>query len=99
MPEATPAPPTITSITFDQTEYFPGEAINATVTYVPGTSPLTQTITGNAVDGASGLTGELVVNFITVINDSTVVSVADSGNRTWNKISDTGTVAVFQSIA
>lgn len=97
----TPAPtaPVISTITFDQVSYTPGQTMHATVDYSPGTSPVTHSFTGNAVDGATGLTGDLVVNFITVINDSTVVSAADSGSRTWTKVSDSGTVAVFSATA
>lgn len=94
-----PTPPSITSITFDKAQYLPGTAINATVTYVPGTSGETQTFNGVAMDSATGESGNLSVQFTLVVNDTTTITATDSGGRAWNKISDTGTVAVFQAIA
>lgn len=91
--------PSITSITFDKAQYLPGQPVNATVTYVPGTSGQEQTFNGTATDSATGQTGSLSVQFTLVVNDTTTVTVSDSGNRAWTKISDTGTVAVFQAIA
>lgn len=91
--------PVITSITFDQSSYLPGQTITATVNYTPGTEPVTQTFTGTATDSATGQTGTLSVSFQVVKNDATAVTVADSGNRTWTKASDTGTVAKFTAVA
>ena len=96
---ASPSAPSITSIVFDQTGYNLGQLITVTVTYVPGTSNSVQTFTGTAKDSTTGKTGTLSVNFTVIINDSTIVSVSDSGNRTWTKVSDTGTVAIFTATA
>jgi hypothetical protein len=93
------SPPVISGITFDQASYAPGETIHATVTYAPGSSPLVQSFTGSALDSTTELTGTLTVSFTTVISDSTVVKASDTGNRTWTKVSDTGTVAVFAATA
>ena len=98
-PAPAPSAPVITSAVFDQPDYVTGETINVTLTYVPGTTPVTQTWTGNVTDETNGLTGELVANFIVIKANPTTASGTDNGNRTWNKISDTGTVAIFQSIA
>lgn len=94
-----PAAPSVTSITFDQTSYAPGAKITATVVYVPGTSATTQNFTGTAVDSATGLSGNLVVNFSVVSPDPTVASAADSGNRVWTKVSDANGTAVFTATA
>jgi len=90
--------PSITSVTFDKASYVPGQLINATVTYVPGTADTTLTFTGTVTDSA-GQTGELTAQFVTTANSPSTVTAADSGNRTWTKISDSGTVAVFQATA
>lgn len=91
--------PVVSSINFDQPSYLAGQKITVTVDYEPGMSDQTQTFTGVADDSATGLSGELVVNFIVTNNDTTNLTVSDSGNRTWSKVSDSGTVAVFTGIA
>lgn len=93
-----PAAPVVNSVTFDQTAYSPGETITATVAYSPGTQDSTQTFTGVATD-SGGLTGQLVVNFVTVIASATTASASDSGGRTWTKVSDSTGVAVFTATA
>lgn len=94
-----PAPPSVTSITFDQPAYSPGQVITATVTYVPGTSAQTTSLTGTATDKNTSQTGKLTVTFTTVAPDPTTVSVSDTGNRTWTAVSDSGTVATFTAVA
>lgn len=91
--------PSISSITFDKASYAPGDIITAIVDYVAGTSDVTQTFTGTATDSVDGKTGTLEVNFVVTENDTTTVTVSDSGNRTWTKISDTGAVAKFTATA
>lgn len=94
------AAPSVTSITFDQTSYNPGQTITATVTYVDGTSDNVQSFTGVAVDSVTHLSGSLVVSFTTELTDTgTTVAVSDTGNRTWTKVSDTGSVAKFTATA
>lgn len=91
--------PSITSITFDKASYLPGNVITATVNYTVGTSDATQTLTGTATDSTTGKTGSLQVNFTVQKNDTTTISVSDSGNRTWTKVSDNGSVAQFTATA
>lgn len=92
-------PPVIKTITFDQNSYTPGETITATVAYTPGVSTQTQNFTGTAVDSTTGQEGQLSVTFTADVNDTTTVSVSDTGNRTWTKASDNGSSAVFTAIA
>lgn len=91
--------PTITSITFDKATYNPGDTITATVDYSAGKSDVTQTFTGTATDNTTKETGSLQVTFTVTENDTTVISVSDSGNRVWTQISDTGSIAKFTATA
>jgi ribosomal protein L19 len=91
--------PTITSISFDKTTYLPGDTITATVNYTQGTSDSIQTLTGTVTDSTTGRTGTLQQTFTVQVKDTTTVSVTDSGNRTWTKASDTGSVAKFTATA
>lgn len=91
--------PTISSITFDKSSYSPGSVITATVSYSAGTSDVPQTFTGVATDSATGETGTLQVTFVVTENDTTSVTVSDSGSRNWTKISDNGAVAQFTATA
>lgn len=93
------AAPSITSITFNKPSYVPGDLISATITYVNGTSPSVQSFTGTALDNTTGLEGILSVSFTVSISDYSMVLAADSGNRVWTKVSDTGSVAVFTATA
>lgn len=93
------AAPTISSITFDKTSYSPGDVITATVSYSAGTSDVTQTFTGTAVDSVSGEEGTLQVNFVVTEPDQTNITVTDSGGRAWTQISDTGSIAKFTATA
>jgi hypothetical protein len=97
--------PSITSIVITPAGTIPpGTLITATVTYVPGTSTMAviQTLTGTVTDSATGQTGQLTQTFTVqgaVVQDPAMLSVADTGNRTWTKTSDNGTVAVFTATA
>ena len=91
--------PSITSITFDKTSYAPGDVITATVDYSAGTSDVTQTFKGTATDSVTNETGTLTVNFTVTENDTTTVTVSDSGSRVWTKISDSGSIAKFTATA
>lgn len=91
--------PSITSITFDKASYLPGDIITATVSYVAGSSDVSQTFTGTAVDSVSGEEGTLQVSFVVTEPDQTNITVTDSGGRAWAEISDTGSVAKFTATA
>lgn len=93
-------PPQVTSISFDQARYEPGDVVTATVTYVPGypQAPAAQ-VTASALDEVTGLAGQAGSGFTVAAPDVTTVTLADTGGRTWVKVSDTGTVAVFTSTA
>jgi hypothetical protein len=102
------AAPSVTSISFNQTSYTPGQTITATVTYVKGTSQTpttaTQTLTGTVTDSVTGQTGTLNQTFTVAVagptvSDATAPTVTDTGNHTWVKTSDSGTVAVFTTTA
>jgi hypothetical protein len=93
------ANPVVTSISFDKTTYSAGQVITATVDYTQGTGSASQNFTATATDSVSGLTGALSSSFSVVSNDSTTVTVSDSGSRTWTKVSDSGSVAVFTATA
>lgn len=93
--------PVVSSVTFDKSAYNRGDTITATVNYVPGKSDANQTFTGVGTDSVTGLTGMLAVSF-TIANgltDATSVAVFDGAGRTWVKTSDSGTVAVYTSVA
>lgn len=92
-----PVPPAITSISFDQPSYTPGQTITATVTYTSGMAPAVQEFTGTATAGAQE--GTLTVAFEVMAPQPTTVTAADTGNRTWTQKSDTGTVAVLTATA
>lgn len=96
-----PTAPVVSSITFDKTSYVKGTLITATVTYAHGDSDTSQAFTGTATDSVTGLSGQLTVNFTVAsgTSDATTVTASDAGARTWTKVSDTGTVAVFTATA
>lgn len=93
------AAPSISSITFDKASYAPGDTITATISYSAGTSDVTQTFEGVATDSSTGETGTLQVSFVVTEPDTTTITVSDSGNRVWAKISDTGSIAKFTATA
>jgi hypothetical protein len=94
----------ITSMTFDQADYAPGDVVTLTVDYVSdaaGVNPVTATATATVTDSAGAVTATdsapLVVNEPVSAGD--VVSVTDTGSRVWTEVSDSGSVAVFTSTA
>jgi hypothetical protein len=94
----------IQSITFDQPVYSPGDMITLTVDYtadVPGTTPVTFTATVNVTDSAGAVTASAAAPFAVSMPSAggDVVSVTDTGSRTWAQVSDSGSVAVFTTTA
>lgn len=87
------ANPTVTA-SLNKTAYAPGETMTLTVNYADADrQSLAVTIT---VTDSSGNTGTATANAI--IDQGTVV-VTSSPARTWTKVSDSGTVAVFTATA
>lgn len=94
----------ITSMTFDESSYNPGDTITLTVSYVPDSpSAVPATFTATSVITNSGGTqvatssADFVVNTPQAAGDT--VSVGDTGSRTWAEGSDSGSVAVFSTTA
>jgi hypothetical protein len=88
------ASPTVTA-TLDKPSYKPGDLVTLTVNY---TDPDTKTITVSVkVTDSEGHDAD--VGPITAIIDPLTVQASSSPAKTWTKISDTGTVAVFTATA
>ena len=94
----------ITSMSFDQPAYSPGDTMTLTVDYVADT-PSVNPVTGNALASITDAGGTItasdsapfVVNEPVAAGD--VVSVTDDGGRAWTEVSDSGSVAVFSATA
>lgn len=78
---------TISSVTFDQPSYAPGQTVTMTV---KGTWEQADIVTVQTPDGATG-TGTLEV--------MEPVTVTDAGDRQWTPVSNNGTEAVFTTVA
>ena len=94
----------ITSMTFDQPAYNPGDTITLTVAYVadtPGVSPVVNTATASVTNSGGTVTAtdsaDFTVNEPAAAGDT--VNVTDTGNRTWAEQSDDGSTAVFTTTA
>jgi uncharacterized protein YfaS (alpha-2-macroglobulin family) len=85
----------VVKATLDKTTYSPGDKIVLTVTYSDPDSAV-QTITVTGTD-SSGNPATATVVLTTA--DAVTLAVTDTGARTWAKVSDTGSVAVFNSVA
>ena len=87
------ANPTI-SVSLNKAAYVPGETMTATVTYGdPDTQRNTLTFTGTDSDG------QTAQGMVSYVIDPTVLSYVDSSGKTWTKVSDSGSVAVFTATA
>ena len=94
----------ISSMTFDETAYNPGDTITLTVDYVPDTPSVVPTtfnatavITDSSGNQVASTSAPFVINVAQPSGDQ--VSVTDDDNHTWAKSSDTGSVAVFSTTA
>lgn len=82
------------SASLDKTAYAPGELMTLTVTYGDpdtDTVQVTVTVTDNSGNQSAPVTVSAVIDPLTL-------AVSDP-DRTWTKVSDTGTVAVYTATA
>ncbi|MFE9205196.1 hypothetical protein [Micromonospora sp. NPDC006431] len=88
------AAPTVTA-SLNRSTYSPGDQMTLTVTYAdPDTRPVTVTIVVTDSQGNSSAPVKA-----TAVIDPLTVSVTDDSGRTWTKVSDTGSVAVYRAVA
>lgn len=84
------ATPTL-SASLDKTTYAPGDTATLTVTYADADNRTsTTTVTGTDQAG-NAATATVVVREA----DPVALVVSDDGGRTWAKVSDNGSIAVF----
>jgi len=76
------APPTITSVTFDQAAYAPGSTVTATIGVSPGTVDNQQSYSGTGTD-PHGDEGNWAFTFVSQDPDKPVVNVSDSAGGWW----------------
>ena len=105
--------PQVLSITFDKVAYNPGDTITATVDYVAGTpigalyaQPMMVQIVdqdlkfGNSYNVA--FEANQSANYYVATSAASAdlaISINDNSPRTWTKVSDTGSTAVFTTTA
>ena len=94
----------IDSMTFDQASYNVGDTITLVVDYTPdvaGTVPTTFTATTTITDGSGQQTAASSADF--VVNEAQAggdtLATTDTGGRSWQETSDTGSVATFTTTA
>lgn len=85
------ANPTVAA-NLNRTTYSPGETASLTVTYGDADTK-TFTVTVTVTDSGGNSSAPATV---TAVVDPLTITVTDAA-RTWTKVSDTGTVAVFQA--
>ncbi|SCF44641.1 hypothetical protein [Micromonospora mirobrigensis] len=83
------------SASLNATTFSPGEQMLLTVTY---SDPDTQQVTVTVVvtDSKGNSSNPVKVN---AVIDPLTVTVSDDSGRTWARVSDTGSVAVFRAVA
>ncbi|MEV0153945.1 hypothetical protein AB0H57_09425 [Micromonospora sp. NPDC050686] len=83
------------SASLNATTYSPGEQMLLTVTYGdPDTQQVTVTV---VVTDSKGNSSNPVK--VSAVIDPLTVTVTDDSARAWTKVSDTGSVAVYRSVA
>ncbi|MCW3838937.1 hypothetical protein ONA70_02355 [Micromonospora yasonensis] len=88
------AAPTVTA-SLNASTYSPGDQMTLTVTYGdPDTKALTVTVVVTDSQGNSSAPTKA-----TAVIDPLTVTLTDDSGRTWTKVSDTGTVAVYRAVA
>ncbi len=88
------ANPTISSASLNKASYMPGETMTLTVNY---SDPDKQTLS-IAIKVTDSGGNEANANTSAIIDPSTV-TVTSVPTKTWTKVSDTGSVAVFTAVA
>ena len=88
------ATPTVTAA-LNGSVFTPGQQMLLTVTYSDAdTQPLTVTIVITDAQGNSSAPVKA-----TAVIDPLTLTVSDTSGRTWTRVSDNGTVAVYRSVA
>ncbi|KKJ98518.1 hypothetical protein [Micromonospora sp. HK10] len=88
------AAPTVTA-SLNAATYAPGDQMTLTVSYAdPDTRALTVTVVVTDAQGNSSAPVRA-----TAVIDPLAITVSDDAGRTWTKLSDTGSVAVYRAVA
>lgn len=88
------AAPTVTA-SLNRATYAPGDVMILTITYGDSdTKPVSVSI---VVTDSQGNASAPVV--ATAVIDPLAIAVTDSSGRTWSRVSDSGSVAVYQATA
>ncbi len=82
------------SASLDKPTYKTGDTMTLTVNYSDAAT-VADTVTATVTDAA----GNTQPGTASAIINPDTVSVADTANRTWTKVSDSGSVAVFTATA
>lgn len=89
------ANPTL-SASLDKATYAKGEKMTLTVTYADADNK-SLTVTVSVTDSAGNQSDPVTIPVN--ISDKVTVSVTDTDSRTWTKVSDNGSVAVYTATA
>ena len=88
------ASPTVAA-SLSKATYQPGEVMTLTVTYGDADTKA-MTVSVVVTDSQGNASAPTTV---TAVIDPLVTTVTDSANRTWTRVSDSGSVAVYQAAA